>query len=312
MSIKALSIGWSIVLVASVITALQHNQLAGLRNEASGESITITTPPPLQTNLAGSVVHELERIAIESHATNQRIAQLEAELNNIEQITHPEYESTRARAEQDAKDEFYATFNNFADVMEELERARTTLALRSAEIRVMREFGLVLSHMGMESGRLNELLEQLTVSQQEWAEHRTLSRAGQAQRLTAPQHPAVALRTLLTPTEMEEFSSLQQANTEQRTSTLAEANLLRVAPGLEPATRIRVRDTYAELIRPHSGISTFIQNFEWRLEQIGVIRDQFAREYSGDEWRGISRFLDSQENTARMNIEVALRTQDSN
>ena len=104
MSIQALSLGLSIVLVASLITALQHNQLAGLRNEASGASITITTPPPLQTNLAGSVVHELERITIESHAANQRIAELEAEMKNNEQTINPEYESTRARAEKDEKD----------------------------------------------------------------------------------------------------------------------------------------------------------------------------------------------------------------
>ena len=311
MSIKALSIGWSIVLVTSVITALQHKQLAELRNEASAESVAITTPVPIETNGASFTVNELERIAIESYAAIQRIAQLEAELNNIEQTTHPEYESTRARAEQDAKDGFYATFNNFAYAMEELERARTTLALRSAEIRVMREFGLVLSHMGMESGRLNELLEQLTVSQQEWAEHRTLSRAGQAQGLTAPQMPRVALANLLTPTEMEEFSALQQANTQQRTSTSVELNLLRVAPGLKPATRIKVRDTYAELIRIPD-FSTLIQAGEWRLEQIGVIRDQFAREYSGDEWREISRFLDNQENSAMMYIETVLLTQDGN
>ena len=312
MSIKALSIGWSIVLVASVITALQYNQLAGLRNEASGESITITTPPPLQTNLAGSVVHELERITIESHAVNQRIAELEAELNNIEETIHPEYESIKAHAEQDAKNEFYASYKDFADAMQGLERSRTTLALRSAEIRVMREFGLVLNRMGMESGRLKELLEQLTVIQQEWAEHRILRRAGLAQRLTAPRRPGAALPNFLNSTEMEEFSALQQAKLEQRTSTLAEANLLRVAPGLQPATRIKVRDTYAELIRPHSGFSTLIQVFEWRLEQIGVIRDQFAREYSGDEWRGISRFLENQENNARMNIEAVLLTQDGN
>ena len=120
MSIKALSIGWSIVLVASVITALQYNQLAGLRNEASGESITITTPPPLQTNLAGSVVHELERITIESHALNQRIAELEAELNNIEETIHPEYESIKDHAEQDANNEFYASYEDLATPMQVL------------------------------------------------------------------------------------------------------------------------------------------------------------------------------------------------
>ena len=312
MSIKALSTGWLIVLVATVITATQYNELVRLRDKASAESITITSSTSIQSNIASSLAYELESISIESHATNQLIAELEAELNNIEETIHPEYESTRAHAEQDAKIEFYASYKDFADAMQGLERSRTTLALRSAEIRVMREFGLVLSRMGMEPGRLKELLEQLTVIQQEWAEHRILSRAGQAQRLTAPRRPGAALPNFLNSTEMEEFSALQQAKTEQRTSTLAEANLLRVAPGLQPATRIKVRDTYAELIRPHSGFSTLIQVFEWQLEQIGVIRDQLALEYSGVEWRGISRFLDNQENTAKMYIEVVILTQDGN
>lgn len=292
---------FGVALLINVLGLLKNYHIA--RDSVADQNSTVESVLPVRpdnSDKTGQIQVLRETLA----RLQTELALRESDLKALEGREDPGYQETLESARNAARREYLLEYPAYMGGLMAAERATNELAEENAKIQVMRSYGIYLAQMGLEPERLDGLLSELNQRQYSFNASATQSvAAGNTSSLNVTLSPMQLLAESLSTDELQAFRKAQAEHAQQTGNYLLKSSLVKNAPDMGRETLKKVLQTYIKMTPPVS--DNPIDAIEGRLNRFQEIRDEFEDQYSGDDWKGIERFLNEQEISLRRTVEMS-------